>query len=454
MGYSLRADGAYLAESKDVEAEVEGVEDLDNKRFRGIRFDADSVFIFLFSIMPLVDTLNGMLIRSGSAGALTAGDMYRLIVIVTSATFYLFRFDRGNITALLISVVFGLASILIRVLAGLGEGGASEVNLVAQWMLSPMLVLCIYSSVRSGTLKRRSIRKVFDYLQWLAPATILIPYALGAGYSTYGSADGSFVGYKAFYYATNGISLMLIVLFTRAVYRMLDGRSLLSLTVVILNGASLALIGTKSSLAMLVIAFFVALYCIYGDRLLRLLVRMLPLIVALFTVAYFLMDQITDFLAPVLGRWDYFSTRVYTNDLIGALTSGRVYQIGIHWKELATSPMGLLAFVIGMGDLSAKYRICEMDYFDIFFQFGVVGLMLLLVFISFVMAKGYRANGKRGFEYCMVIFLLLYALIVGHVFNNAMSSMVFSLVSVLAMTEERAKAPRGFIDADDSAKGA
>ena len=399
-----------------------------------LRIDANLLFIFLISIMPLVDTLNGMIIRGGSASSLTIGDFYRLIVIVAFVSIYLCKFSQGSTVLLLISVCLGLADILIRIVAGVEFNATSELNLLVQWMLAPLLVLCTYNAVKSGTLRRHSIMAALDYLQWFAPLTILIPYVLGVGYSTYGSANDSFVGYKAFYYATNGISLMLIVLFTRAVYHMLDKKSLLALVPVILNGASLALIGTKSSLVMLVLAFFIAIYCIYGDSFLRFLVRLLPLVIMIVLVFFLLRDQIGNFLAPILGRWDYFSTRVYSNDLLGALTSGRIYQIGLHWNELASSSLSVLYLFVGMGDLSASYRICEMDYFDIFFQFGILGLLLLAAFVFFVISKGYEVNGKYSFELCLVLFLLLYALVVGHVFNNAMSSTVFSLIAVLAMT--------------------
>lgn len=419
-------------------ASREGVQNTQKASISGLRFDANAAFIILYSIMPLVDSINGMIVRGGSSSFLTIGDVYRLLVIAASVLFFLYKPNRSIVAALSVGASLGFATVLLHAITKVGSGSTSELNLLLQWMLSPILVLCTYSTVKCGTLRRQSIGIVLDWLQWLAPMTILVPYALGLGYSTYGtgSADGSFVGYKAFYYATNGISLMLIVLFTRAVYCFLNQKSFLALTVVILNGASLALIGTKSSLAMLVLAFIVALYSLYGDRFLRFLTRLLPVIIVLFTAIYFMREQIGDFLSPILGRWDYFSTRVYSNDLIGALTSGRIYQVSIHWGALASSPLSFLLLFFGMGDLSKVYRICEMDYFDIFFQFGIFGLLLLLAFISFVVSKGYRANGNRCFELCIVVLLVLYALIVGHVFNNAMSSMVFSLVAVLAMTTD------------------
>ena len=403
---------------------------------KAFRLDANFAFIVMFSLMPLVDSANGLLLRGGFGGAITVGDIYRLSVILLCGFFFLCRLNLGSVVAISASVGFGLVQVLIHGLAGFGAGVASDINLLVQWILSPLLVICIYTAINNGILKKESIQIALNYLQWLAPLTILIPYMIGAGYSTYGSSDGSYVGYKAFYYATNGISLVLIVLFTRAVYCLLKKKSALSLLMVVLNGMALALIGTKSSLLMLVLAFFVAIYCIYSNRILKLLFRLIPLIVIFLLVAFLFKDQIREFLAPILGRWDYFSTNVYANDLIGALTSGRVYQIELHWSELAGTPLSLLAFFVGMGDLSNQIRNCEMDYFDIFFQFGITGLLFLISFIVYVIAEGCRKGNKTNIDFYIVVFLLLYALIVGHVFNNAMSSMIFSLIAVHFMTRD------------------
>lgn len=400
-----------------------------------LKLDANNVLIALFSIMPLVDSMNGFLLRGGFSAILSVGDMYRIGVILVMLTYYCHGIRRSYILALVSVAAYGFISILFHAVAiRPGEANVlSEINLLVQLLLSPLLIFSLLMAVSNGTVKRKVFSIILDNLQWVAPLTILVPYVMGLGYSTYSAAEGDLVGYKAFYYATNGISFMLIALFARAVYGFLSARSMRGLIVVLINGAALALIGTKSTLAMLVIAFLIAIYCIYGNKIIKMLTAVIFLGAVGATIWHFASDSILSFLSPILGRWDYFSTSVYQGDIVAALTSGRVNQVATHWKELSTNHSGL-SILVGLGDMSDTIRICEMDFFDVFFQFGLIGLLALLLFLCFVMNRAREFSGRRGFGTCMLVFFVAYAFVVGHVFNNALSSMVFSLFTVVAIT--------------------
>lgn len=400
-----------------------------------LKLDANTVLIALFSIMPLVDSLNGFLLRGGYSAMLSAGDLYRIGVILVMLTYCLHGIRRGYMLALVSAAAYGLIATLFHaVLIRPGEASVlGEINALVQLLLSPLLIFSLLMAVDNGIVKRETFDKILDNLQWIAPLTILAPYVMGLGYSTYSAAEGDLIGYKAFYYATNGISFMLIALFARAVYGLLSVRSMRGFVVVLFNGAALALIGTKSTLFMLLFAFFIAIYCIYGRKILRMLAAIALLGVVIATIWFFAADSILSFLSPVLGRWDYFSTSVYRGDIIAALTSGRVDQVIVHWKELSLNHSGI-SILVGMGDMSDTIRICEMDFFDVFFQFGLIGLLALLSFLYFAMTNARKFCGRRGFGTCMLVFFLVYAFVVGHVFNNALSSMVFSLFAVAAIT--------------------
>lgn len=406
------------------------------KNERALLLDTNSVFITLFSIMPLVDSLNGYLLRSGFSTTISVGDLYRITVILVMFIFLFKRVSHSITFVLSVAVAYGLVSVLIHNTLIHPEkiNIFSEINLLIQWMLSPLIIFSIITAVDLGTINRVSLEKTLNNLQWIAPLTILIPYALGLGYSTYHAAEDELIGFKAFYYATNGISFMLIALFARAVYLFLSNKTKLNFAAVIINGVALALIGTKSTLAMLVAAFFIATYCIYGNRLLRLLGGFALLTALMLVVWLFASDEILSFLSPILGRWDYFSSSVYQGDILSALTSGRIDQIGVHWAELYSNNFSAFALFVGLGDLSSFIRICEMDFFDAFFQFGIIGLSGLLAYLVFILKCARRYSEPRGFELCMIYFFIVYAFIVGHVFNNALSSMVFALFAVVAMT--------------------
>lgn len=405
-----------------------------------LRLDANFVLIALFSAMPLFDSLNGFLLKSGFSSTFTVGDLYRLGVIAVMLTYCLRMIKKEYVLALVTAAAYGLIAILLHaVVVRPSEASIpSELNMFVQLLLCPLIVFSLLMAVDSGIIETRSIDRILDNLQVIAPLTILVPYIMGLGYSTYSAAEGDLVGYKAFYYATNGISFMLIALFGRAVYRFLSTRSLRGFVLVAINGSALALIGTKATLAMFVIAFLIAIYCIYGDRFLKMLGAFLLLGVVAAIVWIVAEDKIISFLSPILNRWEYFSTSVYRGGIISALTSGRIDQIAAHWGMLESFGNLGISLLVGMGDTSSAIRICEMDFFDVFFQFGLIGLLLLFLFLGFILKRAFMAGGNRGFEVCMLVFFLIYAFVVGHVFNNALSSMVFALFALIAVTRNNA----------------
>ena len=400
-----------------------------------LRINSTLVFIILFSAMPLVDSLNGMLIRANGSNAIGIGDVYRFFVLLASFAFFAKKIRKGFFVAFLSSAAFSLLAISVHALIGLGGGAFSEFNLVVQWLFAPILTLSLYTAIRNNVIRANAVISVLNILKWLAPLTILVPYFLNVGYSTYGASDGSFVGYKAFYYANNGISLMLIALFAWTAYLVFQKKTPSNFFTLLLNGCALALIGTKSSLLMLILSFFIVIYSLYGDRLLKLLGKGIMVIIVAAVLLFAFSSAIYDFLFPILDRWAFFSTKVYGDDILSALTSGRVDLLPVYWEIMLSAKNSFLAIVFGMGDLSRIIKLCEIDYADMFFQFGLIGLLLLLSFIFYVVKKGRSSGRKRSFALSIVIFLLVYALIVGHVFNNAMSSMVFVLFAVYAMTE-------------------
>lgn len=417
----------------------EELRDTRKRRVGEVRLDMNLVLIVLYSLMPLVDSLNGFLLRKGFSLSLSIGDLYRIGVIALMLALFLSKIKQSYMFAFASVVAYGLIAILLHVAIRSGDVDIpSEVNMLTQLLLGPLLVLSLLTAVDNRIIEGWSFDRILDNLQWIAPLTIFIPYLLGVGYSTYSASEGDLVGYKGFYYATNGISFMLIALFARAVFQFLSARSIHGFTIVVINGASLALIGTKSALAMLIIAFLIAIYSIYGSRFLKTLGALMFLGIVVAIIWFFAADIITSFLSPILNRWYYLSSKLYQGDIAAALTSGRINQIGAHWDKLVSFDNQGVSLLVGMGDTSNTIQICEMDFFDVFFQFGLIGLLLLILFVGFVLRRAWVACGNRGFEVCMLVFFLAYSFVVGHVFNNALSSMVFALFAVAAMTRNNA----------------
>jgi len=71
-------------------------------------------------------------------------------------------------------------------------------------------------------------------------------------------------------------------------------------------------------------------------------------------------------------------------------------------------------------------NIIEMDFFDLFFQLGIVGVVEILLFYGrFINIKRIKSFYTLG-----VLLSILSGALAGHVFESALSGMVFSMVCV------------------------
>lgn len=396
------------------------------------------LLITAFALMPIADTVNGALLKGGASTLLSVGVLYRFALLALCVFYILGNINKRYLVALLFYSAVGLFSVIMHSVLGLCDSIGGDLNEMLLFLMTPLLAFTLLSLPCEREERASIIDRILDNLQVVAPLTILIPYALGLGYSTYSTSGGGFVGYKAFYYATNGITLMLISLFARSAYVFFREKNVKPGIVLILNLAALFLIGTKSALLMLAVSFLLALYCVYGKRLFSLSLRVVCVLVVAAVVGYLLSDVISQHLNPILNRWNYFYGTVYQGDLIAALTSGRTGRIAQHAALMQTSPSDLVSFLFGIGDTAGILSICEMDYFDVFFEFGFFGLLFLIVFIVFCL-KLFTGKRTNSFFLLLTLFFLVYALVVGHVFNNAMSSAILALFLV-----------RGALDAQET----
>lgn len=382
--------------------------------------------ITLFSIMPIVDSLNGYLIKASFDAIISIGDIYRGIVIVVLFALWSRRMDRTHVLALITAGTCGCLAILVH--AFFGSTSASplaELNDLIQWLFCPLIVFPLVALVGEGAIDRRSLDTMLTNIAWITPLTIVVPYIFGLGYSTYGTSEG-FVGYKAFYYATNGVSLLLIGVFAYTLFSLISEFSFRRVVSLVLCGISLVLIGTKSALVMLVLSIFICVFCKYREDMQKLLGGVVIALLVILCVGLLAVQLFGSHLDLLFDRWMYFS-RVYSDNILSFLTTGRTDRVPQYANAMLTSGSPVMNFLFGIGDISAEFNICEMDFFDVFFEFGALGFLFLLAFSVYIASPSTKRNTIQEFFFLMIAFILLYSFVVGHVFTNAMSSMVLAL---------------------------
>ena len=365
----------------------------------------------LYSLLPFVDTLNGFLIKEMNSN-LSVGQIYRffLIAIICMVLVSYKRVNQRDFE-LLVGIT-GIMIILSLMHVQMGRNVSAELTNTLSWLLFPFYIFGFRLLDAHGKMHEEDRKKIFEIWQWAFPLTILIPKLMGVGYSTYGGG----IGYKAFYYANNGVSFALSIL---VIYSLNKFGSDLSVKSGIQFGLctwACLTVGTKSCVLSIIVAVIFLLFDkLSRKQLKRLLIVGVALMLAYLFFGNFIQEKIT----AVIERYNYFS-RLLNNVFIDSITTGRTGKIDNLWIKMKNE--GAARYIFGLG---YNNYVIEMDFFDLFFQYGIIGVITYVWYVFSIKKNTFRYAGiyrKLG------AFSLLYAVTVGHVFSNAMSTMVFTLI--------------------------
>lgn len=383
--------------------------------------------------LPLVDSLNGYLNNGGNEGGLSVGLVYRLLVIVVclaaSCSRRIRRRTLGIYCVIILVVMVPHMYSLIT--------SASFLSLTIKTILP---VICIETFLRSEDNRsdtRELIVRLLESWIILFPLTVLVPFSLGIGFQTYGEGAA---GYKGFYYAQNDLCFVLVTMFFIASVRTLREFSFSGLLAILMNGACLLLLGMKSGYILMVLAI---LFCVLNNDMP--LKNRIAISLAICLGCAFLIPAVSDNIGQIMQRWTYFSNSA--NSFSSFLSSGRIERIGIAAAGLNAEGSQPAWFIFGVGEGYAQYLapfgLVEMDPFDVFFQFGIVGAVLLLGYYgSFFMKK---PDKRWGWLRLLLAVAFAMSLLAGHVANSALSGMVLSVLCALAWAVESRKREDGSI---------
>ncbi len=366
------------------------------------------------------------------------GVVYRLVCIA----FIIFQiarkgFSKNLYTFLSVSlVVYGIVSLFIQTIALHNNASAllyDTTNMIKffLWVLIPY-----YVYQRADVLRKANYEKMFLTISTLFTLGLLIPYALGVGNQTYAAADA---GYKAFFFANNDTTIGFIVsatftgwyLFQQTKQTKISTRLLLGL-LYLGNLLGLLLLGTKTGIVYgLVLTIVLLLRFFFFQNRLGFAVKW-GIGVTVISVLMLIVIQGRAFILTTISglvqRLTYFYN-LYDGDLVRFLTSSRsefldvAFEAFIDTGNLATQLIGFgfsaRIATWGLGDL------VEMDFFDVLFSLGVLGLVVMLALLLFFMVKSCQ---KRSIYTALFIILVCYGAFAGHVLFSALSSTLFGLV--------------------------
>lgn len=390
--------------------------------FRIKQLTIERVIIFLFCILPVVDSLNGILITKGLP---SIGTLYKLLVL---GVLFVFMLRQGGapgpvILCCLGVVMYMTASIFINLYAFSGE--LINTDYPVKLLFNVLTLALLYNCYRQNLIDGQSIYSILNINTWLMILMILVPYVLGMGSTIYSGG----IGYKGFFYSNNELSVALIILFYFSLFRLARR---ISITRIIQLGAIMVcvlLLNTKSGMAACLAggALFVVEYLCRREAKFKGLV-VLMILLALYVAKDFIIEQAKGFMT----RQTYLHG-LYGGSLLDTILSGRTFKLREAWAEIAEGPGFIFRFLFGNGFCSQV--LVEMDFIDVFFYlgfFGVAGVTGFLIYIFAASIKNFRKDRTllRPFGFLMVIG---FAFLAGHTFFMATSGCYFALMCCLLL---------------------
>lgn len=386
-----------------------------NLVIRKYRISITNVMILLYVCMPIVDTLNGYILLQLKSD-FSVGQLYRIILILfTGMVFLKQRFSKILFEpTLILTAIFVLLSCIH---IGMGNPLKEEILLLSQWLLVPILLSGLLELKRRGEVGKETTDHIFEVYSWMVPATIIIPKMMGIGFAVYSGG----LGYKGLYYANNGVSFLVSILVIHAFGTLFEKRSTLGIIKVCFLVVTCLLLGTKAVMAAVAVGLLYAFFRSFKKNVVRGCTTTLVILLLFIAVGFGYRGYVSDKVNDVLTRLAYMGN-VYAGSILDVVTSGRTLkakELTELMRDFGGYPVSLL---VGMGNVGT---VAEMDFFDLFFQYGFLGAAGAVIYGANLAKKLQFDSG--GYK-ILLIFSSAYSFIAGHVFNNAMSSMVIVLI--------------------------
>lgn len=378
-----------------------------------IKINKKIIFYFLIVITPIIDTVNGFFIKNFGATGLSLGTFYRFFLIVIFI--YWLKYDKNKfLTFLLIAFIF----LAIPCFKGLVNGNVFGYLTYGMKWIFPIIIYFVFEIVYKNDIKNAKIAilKILNHWVYVFPSLILLEFLFDIGYNTYYDA-----GFKGLFYSTNDIAVVLIILFAFSCCKF--ALNIKQIFIILINLISIIIVSTKSGIILAVFSmiYFLSIYFI-KRKVVKIVGEGFLIICGFFFINNILASQIQNMLLRYRNMWQSaFSqgnSMIYS--FINFATSGRISRISKYFNV----PHNFFYTIIGWISPD-NATVVEMDWIDLFFQYGALGFGCLFILYFLIFKK--RQNKWDNSVY-MFLLGIIYSNLGGHVISGAMSGTVFAIV--------------------------
>jgi hypothetical protein len=391
----------------------------------------ERIMYILLSATILVDFINGLFIN------IPIGETYRIAVLIISS-WLIFKSDVRALGYILFVVIYITANSLMSYMSTTNTMGLFyDLKMMMKAVYFIVIFLVIRSLYKVNEFTLNTIKRIILNNLYYTPWLFFLSYVLGIGKTSYEYAD---LGFKGTFMSLNSINISMLVLYIFAVDGLFRNKNRLKWLLIIISIViPMILLGTKSSLIFLV---FVPLFYLVININFNAIFRFGTLVfyywlffLSFIIIVIFMLNNASisnTYFEGIFARQQYlFQER----DLLTYLLSGRNWHLETaHIYFMSEVNLFKILFGTGYFDIHNQIALAwnyfidvrpiELDIFDIFYSYGVIGVLLTYGFFIFHLVRniGNYIDKLAQPYFVALVSLLIFSLTGGHVFMEALSS--------------------------------
>lgn len=414
--------------------------------------------MYLFILLqPIIDLVTALMVRFKvgipSLGILVRG-FFLLIMLIYVFFFHHSKYKKIGISYIILVVLFSVVFFATKTeLLTVKSFLIAEITYFVKYFYYPLILISLFLYFSEFKFHRQRLLGCMLGALVIYAILLIIPSITHTSFGSYSGVSGK-SGAVGWFYAANEISASLLILFPFVFYPFMKKINIFSCIILVISFLAIIILGTKAgflgAIFLIVLMFLYSLFFFKKGKKKQCLFLLCVLLAT--ALCYNSIPAIKNIHKKVKN---YEQTVVVQNPQISKeevkvpaiiLLSSRDKFVVRVYRIYEQAPLAEQLFGIGFSNrttIQNKYitKLIEMDFFDVFFRYGIVGFILyflpLVVFVFYNIVKFIQKKLSLHLLEFLSIYSILIgfccAFIAGHVFASPPVSFMLVLSCLILL---------------------
>ncbi|MCH1960638.1 O-antigen ligase family protein [Romboutsia hominis] len=389
----------------------------------------EKLLIFTLGLLPIIDSINGFVM---STTGISIGVIIRLFILIL---LFKYTYERNNFQRIIYISIFIFYFVFVSIYTFFIHqqvgGMAKELMSLSKLFFILLLIESYRNKIKDYKRGLKLIENIIDLNIILFPLCIIIPTILDVGLDVYSGGIGS----KGFFNSNNEVAMALGILFIFSIDNLYKNTNLVNTIKILLIIISTILLSSKIGYAIPIVVTLI--YTAKSLFRIKEKGKFLSYIaISFIIVAILLIGKYRYILMEMYKRQEYLKN--ISGSLVYVTLGGRNQLLAYMNEAFSNLKYNFIGIIFGIGMLNeqillGKYlsmplKLIEMDFFDLFYSYGIVGMLIVYGYFISIMYR-YGTIKENGFKFTLaLIAILTLGGIGGHVFWNAIGGSILAIV--------------------------